>query len=267
MPENYIQRAIQLAHQGFTRSSFQEYDTDWDSEAYHTVAGPELEQLASGSPTSSSSALAEDGDWQLTGGPTAKVASKTSRRASSGTRSRTPHGTAPIPGCSTTRPSTSGTPARPTGASTPRNPCVTGDTLVATQRLAAHRRPPWRGSRGGRRRRPIASGPPAFLTGRKPVYPADARRAGYRGQADRRSPRPHGESRRRSGVRTPPGRRLVLAAAAASATSVLVTIDVARVPRPAARRRLHLRTTRKRPCHWSRSHPRRPRSPATCTPI
>ena len=32
--ENYIQRVIQLARQGFTGIEFQSYDTDWDSEAY-----------------------------------------------------------------------------------------------------------------------------------------------------------------------------------------------------------------------------------------
>ena len=37
--ENYIQRAIQLAKQGARALEFQEYDTNWDSEAYATVAG------------------------------------------------------------------------------------------------------------------------------------------------------------------------------------------------------------------------------------
>ena len=39
IPENYIQRVIQFAQQGFTEISFKTYDTDWDSEAYLTVAG------------------------------------------------------------------------------------------------------------------------------------------------------------------------------------------------------------------------------------
>ncbi len=37
--ENYIQRVRQFARQGFTSIEFQTYDTDWDSEAYLTVAG------------------------------------------------------------------------------------------------------------------------------------------------------------------------------------------------------------------------------------
>ncbi|MGQ0677039.1 MAG: TSCPD domain-containing protein, partial [Rhodospirillales bacterium] len=39
VPENYIQRVIQLARQGKTEIDFRVYDTDWDSDAYLTVAG------------------------------------------------------------------------------------------------------------------------------------------------------------------------------------------------------------------------------------
>ena len=39
VPESYIQRVIQFARQGFTGIDFRTYDTDWDSEAYRTVAG------------------------------------------------------------------------------------------------------------------------------------------------------------------------------------------------------------------------------------
>lgn len=39
VPENYIQRVIQLAKQGYTDIAFPVYNTDWDSEAYLTVAG------------------------------------------------------------------------------------------------------------------------------------------------------------------------------------------------------------------------------------
>jgi ribonucleoside-diphosphate reductase alpha chain len=39
IPENYIQRVIQFARQGFEKIDFRTYDTDWDSEAYLTVAG------------------------------------------------------------------------------------------------------------------------------------------------------------------------------------------------------------------------------------
>jgi len=39
IPENYIQRVIQFAQQGYTSIEFPTYDTDWDSEAYLTVSG------------------------------------------------------------------------------------------------------------------------------------------------------------------------------------------------------------------------------------
>jgi ribonucleoside-diphosphate reductase alpha chain len=39
VPENYIQRVIEFARQGFTALEFPTYDSDWDSEAYRTVSG------------------------------------------------------------------------------------------------------------------------------------------------------------------------------------------------------------------------------------
>jgi ribonucleoside-diphosphate reductase alpha chain len=39
IPDNYCQRIIQFARQGYTHIDFPEYDTDWDSEAYRTVSG------------------------------------------------------------------------------------------------------------------------------------------------------------------------------------------------------------------------------------
>ncbi|MBM3560360.1 MAG: adenosylcobalamin-dependent ribonucleoside-diphosphate reductase, partial [Alphaproteobacteria bacterium] len=39
VPENYIQRTIQLARQGYRTVNFPVFDTDWDSEAYLTVSG------------------------------------------------------------------------------------------------------------------------------------------------------------------------------------------------------------------------------------
>ncbi|MBS0271036.1 MAG: vitamin B12-dependent ribonucleotide reductase [Proteobacteria bacterium] len=39
IPENYCQRIIQFARQGYTHMDIPEYDTDWDSEAYRTVSG------------------------------------------------------------------------------------------------------------------------------------------------------------------------------------------------------------------------------------
>ncbi|MCS6848009.1 MAG: LAGLIDADG family homing endonuclease [Anaerolineae bacterium] len=39
IPQNYIERVIQFAQQGYTSIHFPEYDTDWNSEAYATVSG------------------------------------------------------------------------------------------------------------------------------------------------------------------------------------------------------------------------------------
>jgi ribonucleoside-diphosphate reductase alpha chain len=39
VPDNYIQRVIQFARQGFTSITFPSFDTDWEGEAYRTVAG------------------------------------------------------------------------------------------------------------------------------------------------------------------------------------------------------------------------------------
>src|SRR5712692_9994577 len=39
IPTNYIERALQLAQQGFTSMRVEEFDTDWTSKAYCTVSG------------------------------------------------------------------------------------------------------------------------------------------------------------------------------------------------------------------------------------
>jgi len=64
IPENYIQRVIQFAQQGYTDIKFKTYDTDWDSEAYLTVAG----QNSNNSVRVSNDylqAVLDDGDWEL----------------------------------------------------------------------------------------------------------------------------------------------------------------------------------------------------------
>ncbi len=62
--ENYIQRVIQLAQQGFNEIEFQEYDTDWNSEAYATVSG----QNSNNSVRLANDflkAVEENGNWHL----------------------------------------------------------------------------------------------------------------------------------------------------------------------------------------------------------
>src|SRR5690606_10349283 len=64
IPENYIQRVIQSAQQGYGSIDFRTYDTDWDSEAYLTVSG----QNSNNSVRLSNEfleAVEKDGDWNL----------------------------------------------------------------------------------------------------------------------------------------------------------------------------------------------------------
>ena len=66
MPDNYIQRVIQFARQGYKEIEFATYDTDWDSEAYLTVSG----QNSNNSVRVTDEFLAaveEDGDWDADG--------------------------------------------------------------------------------------------------------------------------------------------------------------------------------------------------------
>ncbi len=64
VPENYIQRVIQLAKQGFTDIKFPVYNTDWDSEAYLTVSGQNSNNSVS-LKDGFLRAVEEDGDWDL----------------------------------------------------------------------------------------------------------------------------------------------------------------------------------------------------------
>ena len=73
IPENCIQRVIQFARQGYTAIDLRTYDTDWDSEAYLTVAG----QNSNNSVRVSNEFLdrvAADGPWELTRRTDGKVA-------------------------------------------------------------------------------------------------------------------------------------------------------------------------------------------------
>ncbi|MGB7431342.1 MAG: vitamin B12-dependent ribonucleotide reductase, partial [Ahrensia sp.] len=73
VPENYVQRVIQFAKQGYTNLEFKTYDTDWDSEAYLTVAG----QNSNNSVSLKDDFLRQveaDGDWNLINRRDGKVA-------------------------------------------------------------------------------------------------------------------------------------------------------------------------------------------------
>ena len=64
IPENYVQRVIQFARQGYTEIEFKTYDTDWDSEAYLTVAGQNSNNSVRVSNEFLHAVLGK-GDWEL----------------------------------------------------------------------------------------------------------------------------------------------------------------------------------------------------------
>ncbi|MCG3172251.1 MAG: hypothetical protein GMKNLPBB_00397 [Myxococcota bacterium] len=63
-PENYIQRVIQLARQGFTELDFPEYNTGWDDEAYATVSGQNSNNSVR-LPNDFLRAVETGGEWKL----------------------------------------------------------------------------------------------------------------------------------------------------------------------------------------------------------
>ncbi|HUC73171.1 MAG TPA: vitamin B12-dependent ribonucleotide reductase, partial [Stellaceae bacterium] len=80
IPESYIQRVLQSVRQGHTDIEFRTYDTDWDSEAYLTVAG----QNSNNSVRVSNAFLdcvAAAGTWHLTQRTSGKIAKTLPARA------------------------------------------------------------------------------------------------------------------------------------------------------------------------------------------
>lgn len=65
VPENYIQRVIQFARQGYTAIEFPTYTTDWDSDSYLTVSGQNSNNSISIT-NDFLHAVEQDGDWKLT---------------------------------------------------------------------------------------------------------------------------------------------------------------------------------------------------------
>jgi ribonucleoside-diphosphate reductase alpha chain len=73
IPENYVQRVIHFAKQGYKRIDFATYDTDWDSEAYLTVAGQNSNNSVRVTDAFMQS-VENDGDWNLMYRTSGKVA-------------------------------------------------------------------------------------------------------------------------------------------------------------------------------------------------
>jgi ribonucleoside-diphosphate reductase alpha chain len=73
VPDGVIKQVIQYARQGYTKIDFEEYDTDWESEAYLTVSG----QNSNNSVRLTDAflqAVENDGEWNLTRRLDGKVA-------------------------------------------------------------------------------------------------------------------------------------------------------------------------------------------------
>ncbi len=78
VPFSYVERIIHLAKQGYVGADFDEYDTDWNSEAYNTVSG----QNANNSVRLTNEfmeAVQNDGEWPLYWRTEKKLAEKEGR--------------------------------------------------------------------------------------------------------------------------------------------------------------------------------------------
>ncbi len=178
IPEAYLQKTLQLAAQGATEIYFPEYDTDWDSEAYLTVAGQNSNNSVR-VPNRFFDVLDGDGEWTLTrrtdGAPSKKLPASVlwDEIAHAAWASADP-------GLQYDTTINEWHTCPTDGRINASNPCVTGDTLVATA-------DGWRriDALVGRSARIIgADGQPhlvtsIFPTGRKAIFELTTR-AGYR---------------------------------------------------------------------------------------
>ena len=80
LPESLVQRTIQFAGQNTAGVPFRTYDTDWDSEAYLTVAGQNSNNSVR-IPNSFLDAVQQDADWALTRRTDGKVSKRVRARA------------------------------------------------------------------------------------------------------------------------------------------------------------------------------------------
>jgi ribonucleoside-diphosphate reductase alpha chain len=80
VPDNYIQRVIQFARQGFKSIDFPSFDTDWEGEAYRTVAGQNSNNTVRVD-DAFLRAVEADGEWELRSRTSGKAVKKIRARA------------------------------------------------------------------------------------------------------------------------------------------------------------------------------------------
>jgi ribonucleoside-diphosphate reductase alpha chain len=73
IPDNLIERVISFARQGYKEIDFRTYDTDWDSEAYTSVAGQNSNNTVRVTDDFLKAVL-EDGNWDLVNRGSGKIA-------------------------------------------------------------------------------------------------------------------------------------------------------------------------------------------------
>ena len=169
VPDASIKKIIQYARQGFTEVKLDTYTLDWDSDAYLTVAG----QNSNNSVRITDEflrAVEDDGEWTLTKRITGKPHKVLPARELWDKIGHAAwHSADPGLQYHTTINDWHTCPAG--GEIVASNPCVTGDTMVATaagmKRIDSLISAPFEvvGSDGA-----LHAIRPAFLTGRKPVY-------------------------------------------------------------------------------------------------
>ncbi|CAN5267310.1 hypothetical protein BH09SUM1_BH09SUM1_04840 [soil metagenome] len=130
IPENYVQRVIQLAKEGVTKLDFAEYDTDWTSEAYLTVSGQNSNNTVRLT-NEYLQAVEKDTEWILTRRTDGKVAKVTRARDLWEKISYAAWASAD-PGLQFDTTINEWHTCPNSGRINASNPCVTGDTLVST---------------------------------------------------------------------------------------------------------------------------------------
>ncbi|HZV20726.1 MAG TPA: adenosylcobalamin-dependent ribonucleoside-diphosphate reductase, partial [Hyphomicrobiales bacterium] len=79
VPDNYIQRVIQFARQGFKSITFPNFDTDWEGEAYRTVSGQNSNNTVRVD-DAFLRAVESDGEWELKARTTGKTMKRVKAR-------------------------------------------------------------------------------------------------------------------------------------------------------------------------------------------